>query len=89
MGKVCQRRPHYVYQALTNPQLWNRYTYALNFPMRFSDPSGLTPEGTTDFNRSGVNTNADGVHGVSEQEIISPFIRQELFHEQRGAAGQQ
>ena len=29
---------------MTNPQLWNRYAYALNGPLRYSDPSGLKPQ---------------------------------------------
>jgi RHS repeat-associated protein len=27
--------------ALVNPQRWNRYTYALNNPLRFTDPTGM------------------------------------------------
>jgi RHS repeat-associated protein len=34
--------------ATTNPQLWNRYTYGLNSPLRFSDPSGMEPGEPTD-----------------------------------------
>ena len=30
--------------ALTNPQRWNRYSYALNNPLRYVDPSGLDAE---------------------------------------------
>jgi RHS repeat-associated protein len=30
--------------AITNPQKWNRYAYALNNPLRYVDPSGLDPE---------------------------------------------
>ena len=29
--------------ALANPQRWNRYAYALNNPLKFSDPDGRDP----------------------------------------------
>jgi len=30
-------------QALVDPQRWNRYTYALNNPLKFTDPDGKNP----------------------------------------------
>jgi RHS repeat-associated protein len=32
-----------VFSGLSNPQRWNRYSYALNSPLKFTDPSGLIP----------------------------------------------
>jgi RHS repeat-associated protein len=32
-----------VFTGLFNPQAWNRYSYALNSPLRFTDPTGLFP----------------------------------------------
>jgi RHS repeat-associated protein len=34
-------RPDPVFAGLFSPQLWNRYTYALNNPLAFGDPTGL------------------------------------------------
>jgi len=36
-------RPDPVPAGLLQPQRWNRYSYALNNPLRFSDPSGMIP----------------------------------------------
>jgi RHS repeat-associated protein len=37
--------PDPVYAGLFDPQGWNRYSYALNSPVVFTDPSGLCPTG--------------------------------------------
>jgi RHS repeat-associated protein len=34
-----------------NAQIWNRYTYALNNPLRLVDPDGLNPQPVFDWNR--------------------------------------
>jgi RHS repeat-associated protein len=36
------------YSGLTNPQSWNLYTYTLNNPLRYDDPTGHTVECKTD-----------------------------------------
>ncbi len=40
-GRFTSADPVMTSAALTNPQLWNRYVYALNSPLRFSDPTGM------------------------------------------------
>ena len=42
-----------------NPQSWNRYTYTLNCPLRFSDPTGLAPGDY--YNEDGDYLGWDGV----------------------------
>jgi RHS repeat-associated protein len=36
---------------IKNPQIWNRYTYALNNPLRLVDPDGLNPQPVFDWNK--------------------------------------
>jgi RHS repeat-associated protein len=43
-GRFASVDPIFSPGAKTHPQLWNRYAYALNGPMRFSDPSGMEPQ---------------------------------------------
>jgi RHS repeat-associated protein len=47
--------------AKTNPQLWTRYSYGLNNPLRFSDPTGLAPSDGPQRQEEayGVTGNAD------------------------------
>ena len=45
-GRFTSVDPVAVDRALIQPQFWNRYAYALNNPLRFIDPTGLTPEET-------------------------------------------
>jgi RHS repeat-associated protein len=44
-----------------NPQSWNRYSYALNNPLRYNDPSGLETSGyqSGDMNGPGVGNPQD------------------------------
>lgn len=55
-GRFTQVDPLHVGAAMTDPQRWNRYAYAGNNPLRWTDPSGLLkePRPTPTF-RSGVN----------------------------------
>jgi RHS repeat-associated protein len=40
-----------LYTYIKNPQIWNRYAYALNNPLRLVDPDGLTPQPIFDYNK--------------------------------------
>lgn len=40
-GRFSSPDPIFSTGAVRNPQLWNRYSYGLNSPLTFSDPSGM------------------------------------------------
>jgi hypothetical protein len=39
-GRFASVDPSMLSTVLANPQSWNRYTYALNNPLRYVDPNG-------------------------------------------------
>ena len=43
-GRFTSVDPIFSGGAPTNPQLWNRYAYSLNSPLRYSDATGLAPD---------------------------------------------
>jgi RHS repeat-associated protein len=48
-GRFVSPDPLMASAAVRNPQTWNRYSYALNNPLRFLDPTGMyVCEGTAD-----------------------------------------
>ena len=42
-GRFSSPDPLAASAITVNPQSWNRYTYAYNCPLRFTDPSGMSP----------------------------------------------
>jgi RHS repeat-associated protein/uncharacterized repeat protein (TIGR02543 family) len=71
-GRFTGIDPIFSAGAATNPQLWNRYAYALNGPLRYSDPSGLEPEDSDD--KSGTGGQVDDVYFVSSQDAMTAFF---------------
>ena len=48
-GRFNSPDPLLASASAARPQTWNRYTYALNNPLRFTDPSGLAPTVSVDY----------------------------------------
>jgi hypothetical protein len=47
---------------MVNPQRWNRYAYALNNPLTYTDPDGLDAL---------LINYTDGAHGAGHMEIMA------------------
>lgn len=45
-GRFTSADPLHASAVTNRPQTWNRYSYALNNPLRFVDPNGLSPQDT-------------------------------------------
>ena len=45
MGRFTGSDPLLASARLDNPQSWNRYAYAFNSPLRYTDPTGMAVEG--------------------------------------------
>ena len=58
--------------AIKNPQTFNRYTYALNSPHKFTDPLGLMPGGC-----GADKSNCDGEAGTGSSNIDGALNRYE------------
>ena len=57
LGRFIQ--PDSVIPDLTNSQAWNRYSYVLNSPIKYVDPSGHIPEGECGFSYGGCGTEGE------------------------------
>jgi RHS repeat-associated protein len=47
-GRFTGVDPIFSPEASANPQLWNRYAYSLNSPLRYSDPTGMAASDNDD-----------------------------------------
>jgi RHS repeat-associated protein len=54
LGRFIQ--PDSIVPDLTNSQAWNRYSYVLNSPIKYVDPSGHIPEWECGFSYGGCGT---------------------------------
>ena len=58
---------------MKNPQTFNRYTYVLNSPYKFTDPLGLLPKKSKDCTKSCV-VNGERINGA---ELIEDYRRKQ------------
>jgi RHS repeat-associated protein len=64
-----------------SPQTWNRYSYALNNPLRYNDPSGLASSGyqSGDMNGPGVGNPQDSEE--EQRHRMQQFLAQQAADE--------
>jgi hypothetical protein len=48
MGRFMSPDPLMASATVYDPQTWNRYTYALNNPLKYTDPTGMKEENAAD-----------------------------------------
>ena len=88
LGRFIQ--PDTIIPDLTNSQAWNRYSYTLNNPVKYIDPSGHDPEDLIDFIDGGqewkeneketilqaAEMTGQAIADVLNSTVVDPIIRQ-------------
>jgi RHS repeat-associated protein len=80
-GRFTSVDPLTASASIKNPQTFNRYTYGLNSPYKFTDPLGLVAENTAAYTSSGAIAGG-GIDGTDEywnmsesEQVGDDFIR--------------
>jgi RHS repeat-associated protein len=84
-GRFTSVDPLQVSARPRSPQSWNRYSYALNNPLRYSDPSGMTTSGaySGDMDGPGVGNPQDS---EDQERRRQEFLAQQAANEADAAA---
>jgi RHS repeat-associated protein len=71
---------------IANPQHWNKYAYALNNPLKFTDPTGMTEtvyyflsKNLTDAQRDFVNKHLGEIEGAIADKMHKAGIKDVVF----------
>jgi RHS repeat-associated protein len=77
LGRFTTVDPAYILEAnLANPQRWNKYSYALNNPLRFNDPDGrlvdiIADIGFIAYDLFDIGRSVVRGHGVSGTQLLA------------------
>lgn len=68
-GRFTTPDPYMPSAEVTNPQTWNRYTYVLNNPLKYVDPTGLSYSDLDDAQRKLFQTYADQYNKANKTKL--------------------